>query len=206
MLYSDSSKGKRRRKRIRRRAKTQNTAMFEENTLILPAPDLASHILVGLSSISRHLENLCRGQSAKGHETESGERPAAFATNNKGVIKVNGVKAQNLAAVFVCRSSQPSVLHAHLPQLIATASLASPFLSHIRLVELPQGCETRLCSSLGLPSASFVGLLEDAPNSKPLIDFVRERVPIIETSWLKEVQSTEYRPVEINAIYTTAPM
>jgi ribonuclease P/MRP protein subunit POP3 len=206
-LYGNSSKGKRSKKRKRREAKTQNTtAMSEETAAIPPVPELSSHILVGLSSISRHLENMCRGQSPNGNESEPAEMPAAFAIDNKGVIKDDAVKAQNLAAVFVCRSSQPSVLHAHLPQLMATASIASLPLPPMRLVQLPQGCETRLCSSLGLPRASFVGLLEDAPHSKPLLDFVRERVPIVEASWLKEVQSAKYRPVKINTICTTAPM
>lgn len=191
-MYGHSSKGKRNKKRKRQEAKAQNTAaLSEETAAIPPMPELSSHILVGLSSISRHLENTCHRQSAKSYETDRAQR---------------AVTAPNLAAVFVCRSSQPSALHAHLPQLIASASISSPLLPPIRLVQLPQGCENRLCSSIGLPRVSFVGLLEDAPHCKTLIDLVRERVPIIDMSWLKEVQSAKYRPVKINTICTTTPM
>ena len=204
-LYSNSSKGKRSKKRKRLEAKTKNaTAMSEETAAIPPVPEISSHVIVGLSSITRYLENTCRGQISISHESEPAEMPAAFEIDNKGVIKGDVMEARNLAAVFVCRSSQPSALHAHLPQLMATASVASPLLP-MRLVQLPQGCEARLCSSLGLPRASFVGLLEGAPHSQPVIDFVRERVPIIEVSWLREVQSARYMPVKINTICTTVP-
>jgi ribonuclease P/MRP protein subunit POP3 len=109
----------------------------------------------------------------------------------------------HFAAIFVLRSSQPSILHAHLPQLIATASLAQPELPPIRLVQLPKGCDARLCVALGLSRVSFIGILEGAPHSRSLIDFVRDNVPEIEVPWLEEVRKMSYMPVKINAIETS---
>lgn len=112
----------------------------------------------------------------------------------------------HLAAVFVSRSSQSPVLNAHLPLLIATATLAHPQSPPTRLVQLPKGCSARLEASLGLPRASFIALVEDAPHSKHLVDFVREHVPVVEVAWLKEAQSALYRPLRVNAIETTFPV
>jgi hypothetical protein len=113
---------------------------------------------------------------------------------------------RHFAAIFVPRSSQPSILHAHLPQLVVTASLAHPELPHTRLVQLPKGCDGRLCEALGLPRVSFIGLLDGAPHSKSLIDLVQECVPEIETPWLQEAKKSVYLPVKINVIESFVPV
>jgi ribonuclease P/MRP protein subunit POP3 len=84
--------------------------------------------------------------------------------------------------------------------------MAHPDLQQTRLVQLPQGSESGLCSSLGLPRASFIGISEDTPHSKPLVDLVRDVVPTIEVSWLKEAQNAQYMPVKVNTILTTIPL
>jgi ribonuclease P/MRP protein subunit POP3 len=108
----------------------------------------------------------------------------------------------HFSAIFVPASSPPSIIYAHLPMLIFTASLAHPNVSPTRLVTLPKGSESRLCEVLGLPRVSFIGILEDAPHSKGLIDLVRECVPAIEIPWLTEVKRVEYLGVKINSIKT----
>jgi len=182
--------------------------MITEQEYIPPTPEISSHILIGLNAITRHLETLSRNKRPESQKL----KPETIPTDDGGKLEAESTKvnepihpgSQHLAAVFVCRLSQPSVLYAHLPQLIATASLALPHLPATRLVQLPQGCESRLCSSLGLHRASFVAIKEDAPYSKPLIGLVREIVPVIEVPWLKEAQSAQYKPVKINAISSTA--
>lgn len=84
-LYGNPSKGKRSKKRKRSNAKTKNTtALSGETAAIPPVPELSSHVIVGLSSISRHLENMCRVQSAKSHESQPAEMPAALEIDNRG--------------------------------------------------------------------------------------------------------------------------
>jgi hypothetical protein len=112
----------------------------------------------------------------------------------------------HFSAIFVPRSSQPPILHAHLPQLVVTASLAHPELPVTRLVQLPKGCDARLSEALGLPRVSFIGILEGAPHSKSLVDLVRECVPEIEIPWLAEAKKSVYLPVKINAIESFVPV
>ena len=113
---------------------------------------------------------------------------------------------QHFSAIFVSRSSQPPILHAHLPHLVATASLANPEVPVTRLVQLPKGCEGRLSEALSLPRVSFIGILDGAPHSKSLVDMVRECVPEIEIPWLEEVKKSVYLPVKINTVESFVPV
>jgi hypothetical protein len=112
----------------------------------------------------------------------------------------------HFSVIFVPRSSQPPILHAHLPQLVVTASLAHPELPATRLVQLPKGCDARLSEALGLPRVSFIGILDGAPHSKSLVDLVRGCVPEIEIPWLAEAKKPVYLPVKVNAIESFAPV
>jgi hypothetical protein len=135
----------------------------------------------------------------------SGAKSKKMKDSGESLPKAESVDP-HFAAIFVPRSGQPSILHAHLPQLIATASLAHRELPSTRLVQLPKGCDRRLCEALGLPRVSFIGVLDGAPHSKSLIDQVRECVPEIEISWLREANGSVYLPVKINAIDTFVPV
>ncbi len=108
----------------------------------------------------------------------------------------------SLSAIFVCHSSLSTTVREHLPQLVFTASLAHPALPAARLVELPNGSEARLCEALGIPRVSFIGILEGAPHSKPLIELVRECVPETEIPWLQQATQANYLPVKIKSIET----
>jgi ribonuclease P/MRP protein subunit POP3 len=133
------------------------------------------------------------GNSGRVPESNS---PADTTKSNPSLIP------PHFSAIFVPAPSPPSIIHAHLPMLIFTASLAHPNLPPTRLVTLPKGSEARLCEALGLPRVSFIGILEDAPHSKGLIDQARESVPEIEIPWLSEAKKGEYLGVKINAIET----
>ena len=95
------------------------------------------------------------------------------------------------SVIFVARSGHPSVMHSHLPQMVAVASKAHPERAPVRLVGLSKACEERLSQSLGIPRVSCIGLREDAPNSKPLVDITRE------------ARQPEYRATKIRTIETT---
>jgi ribonuclease P/MRP protein subunit POP3 len=112
------------------------------------------------------------------------------------------VDYRHLSAVFVTRSSQAAILHAHLSQLVAAASLNNAGSPATRIVQLPKECESIITASLGIPRVGFLAIMEGAPCSATLVDFVREVVPAVEAQWLKEV--TQYQAVKINAVETTA--
>lgn len=111
-----------------------------------------------------------------------------------------------LATIFVSQRSQLGILHAHLPQLTATASLAYPGSPPTRLIQLPKGSEERLCEALGLPRVSCIAIFEDAPLCTTLINLVRESVAPIGMAWLKEGKTATYLPVKVNSIQAFVPI
>lgn len=219
------SKGKRSKKRQREEEKKKEEPEAGENPSIPPTPEISSFIIVGLNNITRSLEALSQ-KSKPTATTTSREGPqgqpdpqSKSETNSKPLTVDPEVletpadlpqrappATQHFAAIFVPRSSQPPILHAHLPQLIATASFANPSLPATRLVQLPKGCDARLCDALGLQRVSFIGVLEGAPHSKALVEIVRENVAEIDVPWLREVRDEKYLSVKVNAIQTSAPV
>ena len=205
------SKGKRSLKRKRKDTEAKQTDS------VPPAPEISSFIEVGLNSVTRKLETLTKESAPE--EDDVRHNPSSKATSNvshaqadnhtgEGKAQENNSTKQNVlqnpfAAVFVLRPSQPTVLHAHLPQLIVTSTFSVPSLPAPRLVELPSGCGPRLSEALGLARVSFIGLREGAPNSHQLIDLVRRVVPEVKIPWLQEAKKAAYLPVKINAIKTT---
>jgi ribonuclease P/MRP protein subunit POP3 len=190
-----SSKGKRDKKRKRKEVKS-GTEKAPASTPP-PPPAISSFVEVGLNSITRSLESLSKKSKAENALIDVAK------DGDEGTLKP---ESRHFSAIFVLRSSQPSILHMHLPQLIRTASLAYPELPATRLVQLPNGCDARLCEVLGLPRVSFIGILDGAPFSKALVDLVRECVPEIEIPWLQEAKKPVYLPVKINTIETFAPI
>ena len=111
-----------------------------------------------------------------------------------------------MTAVFVARADQPSILAAHLPLLIQTASLAYPSKPPIRLVSLPSKANERLSTSLDLPRVGVIGLLEGAPGTDDLVEFVRRNVSAVEMPWLQGAMVGSYLPVSIKVVETSAPV
>jgi ribonuclease P/MRP protein subunit POP3 len=169
-----------------------------------PPPALSSFIVVGLNRIIRSLESSSQKIGPGQAEQVLGD---SFQGLTDGLLDENIAPDQSsnphFTAILVLRSSQPTILHAHLPQLISIASLAHPESPPTRLVQLPKGCDERLCEILGLPRVSFIGIVEGAPNSQGLVDFIRDSVAPIELPWLSDVKNAKYLPVNVKAIETT---
>lgn len=176
-----------------------------------PLPDVLRFVALGLNSITRVLEAASQKSRLKGlssSDTPSNDTSPSEGEKDDIVAKSVAEKDAHsvFSAVFVSRHSQPSILHAHLPQLVATASLAYPESPATRLIQLPRGSEERLCEALGLPRVSFIGLAEGAPHSGSLVDLIRGCVSPVEVPWLVEAKEAEYLPVKINSIETFAPV
>ncbi|KAF7893703.1 uncharacterized protein EAF02_001241 [Botrytis sinoallii] len=191
------SKGKRSKKRKRRDLKSEN----ERPSDIPSSPEISSYIITGLNSIHRMLEE----SSKRGLETKESLNtgPETRPQSNDVDSSTQSSPHAHFSAIFVARSNQHPIFNSHLPQLLNTASKAYPAKPPTRLVQLPKGSETRIAIALGLPRVSFLGILDDAPNSKALVDLIRDCVGEIEIPWLNEAKKAEFLETKINSIQTT---
>jgi len=161
-----------------------------QSSEVPPEPEVASFLTVGFNSTERALEASYR-QCTPGGSSDT------FAASKDNVSR--------MVAIFVDRADQGPALYAHLPLLVSTASLNLPVDTRIRLVALPRGATKRLSAALHIPRASMIGLYHGAPNSAPLVDFVREHVSPIEVPWLKRLQGGKYLPVGITMKQIAVP-
>lgn len=180
------SKGRRDKKRKRKESK--ESIKPTSPLPAPPAPELRSYVDVGLSTITRSLQ-------------ESAEKGQTKNLSDDQVAE--DCPACPYSTIFVARSGQPNVLNTHLPQMVAVASKAHPRQLPIRLVGLSKACEERLSLSLGIPRVSCIAIHHNAPNSKPLVDFTQEHVPIVDIQWLEEAGKAEHRETKINSIQTS---
>lgn len=193
------SKGKRDNKRKRKevRAAWECRAAAQP-----PPPEISSFIITGLRSITRKLEVESKASKPKSNENEPADSKDAK-KEDSSTTNPQEEKLPHFIAIFAFRDTHEKVLHAHLPQLVATSTLAHPNLPATRLIQLPKECWSRICEVLKLPRVSFLGLLDGAPHAKSLVDLILQNVPEIEAPWLEEVKNAAYLPVKINAIETT---
>jgi ribonuclease P/MRP protein subunit POP3 len=176
------SKGKRNKKAKRREVKL-GSAQPSPDTASVPIPELSAHILVGLNSITRHLESQSR---------QACPQPLD--------LQIPSASPKHLAVVVTTWPSVPAVLTSHLYELLQTSSLLHPNLPQTRLVSLPRSSEKRLCSALGVARAGFIGIFDGAPCSTAVIEFCLSNIPGIEVSgWLKPDQKP-FMPLKINTI------
>lgn len=85
--------------------------------------------------------------------------------------------------------------------MVAVASKSQQLSEPIRLVGFSKACEERLSACMGIPRVTSVALrANDLAQSKALVSFVRDRVPVIEVPWLEQVGKGEYHETKINTI------
>lgn len=186
------SKGK--RKRLEKRANQGNAATATAIPPTPPVPEVAAHVDVGLSAISRTLQAMSGKDEVN---PSSGDMPS------KRPRADSRSDSRPYSVVFVARSGQPSAFHSHFPQMVALAAQPSHSVGKaVRLVGFSKACEDRLSAALGIPRVSSIGLREDAPQAKGLIEFVREHVPPVQVSWLEEARSAGFLETKIDAVPT----
>ncbi|KAK9775075.1 hypothetical protein SCAR479_08349 [Seiridium cardinale] len=189
LRYIKPSKGKREKKRKRKEA-----ANGDVQTVTPPAPEIGTFVDVGLSAVTRFLQS----ESAEtGKEAKDKSQDLNCQESSQGTAS-----SAPYSAVFIARSGQPSILNSHLPQLIAVASRKNPSSEPIRLVGFSKACQDRLSEALGIPRVSVIGLRHNAPNSKVLVDYTRQHVPVIDIAWFKESQDPQFKDTKINTIET----
>jgi ribonuclease P/MRP protein subunit POP3 len=182
------SKGKSSRRRKRRLM--QDGAATTHSRTAPPLPDIFSYITLGFNTTVRHLESLAAISRPPLLGEATLEQPKYAAAQPVEQIAP-------LSAVFVCRTGLPAILTSSLPLLAATASLAFPHESPIRLVPLGKAAGDKLAQTLHQPRVGFIGLLSHTSAAENLIGLVRTRVQPVDIPWLKETNSGAYLPVKV---------
>ncbi|CAD6565848.1 MAG: hypothetical protein ASARMPRED_008009 [Alectoria sarmentosa] len=203
------SKGKRAKKRKRKDdlAIEDHSAACPEGRLTetgaLAPPEIHDHLTIGFNTTTRYLELLAQKSNPSTVEHENSG--AVIAMKTCAQLSLGPANIKPLAAVFIPRSGQSSVLYSHMPPLMKAASLAVPSSPSTRIVILPEGAEDRLKTVLRIPRVGMVGLIDCAPDASSLIEFIRQNVSELEVPWLQEAIKGVYLALKINAIQTSAP-
>ena len=203
------SKGKRKKKRKREQERAvtdqeRKSSEGEASRASPPAPpEVQKHLTIGFNTTTKYLESLAQRSSPSSQVPSSDNAPGLKAPTTS---PSENSSSRPLDIVFAPRSDQFSILYSHLPLLTKTASLASSSSSSVRLVMLPKGAEERLGAALSIPRVGLIGLIDGAPESQGLIEFVRKCVPQVEVPWIQEAMAGAYLPVKINEIETSVPV
>ncbi|KAK4106514.1 hypothetical protein N658DRAFT_439042 [Parathielavia hyrcaniae] len=192
--FTTPSKGKRKRSKKDPSSVTQpSAAQAPTATPVPPVPELAAHVDVGLSAISRALQ-------AMSGKNEPGPPPADAPSKRR--ISDSRPSAKPYTVVFVARSGQSSAFNGHFPHMVAVAAQSQPADQAVRLVGFSRACEDRLSAALGIPRVSSIALREDVPQATGLVDYVREHVAAIKVPWLQEARSGRFLETKIDAVPT----
>ena len=174
------SKGRRSKKRKRHEGRSEPHPP--------PAPDLTRHITVGVNSTTRHLEHLAQAaapnqqpQAAAADEADAPHAPESL---------------RHLPLIFTLQPPS-SITTSHLPLLTQTASRSLPASESARLVPLKPASEAKLAAALGLPRVGVIGIMDDAPGARPLLEYARQKVPAMDVPWLREACEARYLDVNV---------
>ena len=181
---SKQSKGKRSK---RHRKEKIDGAEDTSASSVATVPELVHHITVGFNSTIKHLQDLVRLAPTAS--------PASGAEDREENMDPKR-NLRKLAVVFVSKYTLPALLTSSIPTLVAAASARHFSHPPIRLVILPREAEKRLAEVLFQPRVGFIGLLQDAPGGKALIDMAMRTSPV-DVPWLKSYAELGYRPVRI---------
>ncbi|KAH8724366.1 hypothetical protein GQ44DRAFT_618365 [Phaeosphaeriaceae sp. PMI808] len=190
--HTHPSKGKKRKRSTKEEEKKHASPP--------PTPEIHKHILIGINSITRHLEALAA------HNAPS-TMPVAIEKKDQKESQSNDQPTQELQrypSVLILTHPKPSLSppHAHFPTLIhLTSPSSSSSSSHTtpRLIPLATSSDARLASALNIPRVGALAIFKDAPGAKVLEDFVRERVGVTGCMWIDEAMSAEWKGVNVKA-------
>ncbi|KZM26817.1 Ribonuclease P [Ascochyta rabiei] len=188
------SKGKKRKRDTRLHA--------HENPRPSP-PAIGFHLLVGLNSVTRHLEALATRTAPPNAPTrESGASDKDGSATENETEKQLETTLRPLSMVILTHprpSLSPS--HAHIPTLLHLATLqprpGSKTSAPTRLVALPTSNDARFASALHIPRVGAIGIYEGAPGANALEEYVRQHVGATECPWVDEALKPEWRGLTV---------
>jgi ribonuclease P/MRP protein subunit POP3 len=158
-----------------------------------PAPEIAKHVLVGINSVTRHLEALV---------VRNAPSTTPVATSKSQRLEYENGRPLSMVIVTHPKPAQ-SIAHAHLPTLVhlsalhssSTASPPTTTPTATRLISLATTTDARLASMLHIPRVGALAVFGGAPGARALEEFVRDRVGLTECKWIDE--ALEWRGANI---------
>ncbi|KAL5432286.1 hypothetical protein PMIN06_012058 [Paraphaeosphaeria minitans] len=180
------SKGKKRR-RESQKEKNEDADKSTPNTPP-PPPEISHHILIGLNSVTRHLESLAAHTappSAPSHAKADAPPPDA-------------TPPRPLSIVLIPHNHPPASLpHAHIPTFVHLCTMTSQKDKAIRLLAVPPGCEPAIAEALHIPHVGALAIFEGAPGADALVAYVREHVAVTRCAWIEEAMGPEWKDTKI---------
>jgi ribonuclease P/MRP protein subunit POP3 len=218
--YIQPSKGK---KRKRNTKTAQNDSTLAETAP--PLPEVDQHLLIGLNSVTRHLEALAaRNAPTTAPVAFAGRTPVELSNpkpedlqTSKDAQEVSDQSKQhddpqtmkNLRPLSIVILTHPkpslSPAHAHIPTLLHLSTLSASTPS-TRLISLPTSTDALLASALHIPRVGALAIYEGAPGAKALENYVRDNVGVTECKWIDEAISAEWRGLNVKSEVPGAKM
>lgn len=188
------SKGKKR--------KRNSKSLSDDVARPLP-PAVGPHVLVGLNSVTRHLESLAAVNAPSTVPVkESSMKELEYPTPGADANHQPEISPPPLSLVVVTHP-QPSLSspHAHIPTLLHLATLRLSAKTQpsdfTRLVTLPTSKDNQFSSALHIPRVGAIGIFEGAPGAKALEDYVRKHVGLTECAWVEEALKPDWRGLNV---------
>lgn len=168
-------------------------------------PEIGKHILVGINSVTRHLEMLAAGSApatmpSAVPTTENSTADEIASTKEKDVLRP-------LSMVIITHPKPcASTAHAHLPTLVHLSTLQPPssdaastpsIPQATRLIPLATSTDARLASNLHIPRVGALAIFSDAPGAKSLEAFVRGKVGITSCPFIDEALAAKWRGINV---------
>jgi ribonuclease P/MRP protein subunit POP3 len=182
----------------KKRKRTGKTSLGE--TSAPPAPAIASHVLVGLNSVTRHLEALAASSAPPTVPVRNANDDLSHEGDN--TQKDADAALQPLSMVILTHP-QPALSpsHAHIPTLVHLATLQSTPNANMaeptRLIALATSNDVRFANALHIPRVGAIGIYEGAPGAKALEEYMREHVGLTECLWVGEAMRPEWRGLNV---------
>jgi ribonuclease P/MRP protein subunit POP3 len=175
-----------------------------------PQPEIGTHLLIGLNSVTRHLEALAArnvpstAPIASAVKTpvevskQTPEDPQNVSDQEKQDGETQPGEELRPLSMVVLTHPKPSLspAHAHIPTLLHLSTISpSTSLTTIptRLISLPTSMDALLASALHIPRVGALAIYEGAPGAKALENYVRENIGVTECQWVDEAMSAEWR-------------
>jgi ribonuclease P/MRP protein subunit POP3 len=184
----------------RGKKRKRNSKVPPGDTRIPPAPVIGSHLLLGLNSVTRHLEALAASSAPPSVPVKDtdGHTP----NKSDDTQKIAEATVRPLSMVILTHP-QPALSpsHAHIPTLLHLATLQPTPKTKVseptRLIALATSNDARFANALHIPRVGAIGIYEGAPGAKALEDYVRKYVGLTECLWVDEAMKPEWRGLNV---------